>query len=67
MGLKSGYATIPHRAFRTALNKVMHLHGKYALKSNEEIQCLIDEIADNHERLINFRAFCQLFTGMIIG
>jgi hypothetical protein len=45
----------------------MHLHGKYALKSDEEIQCLIDEIADNHERLINFTAFCQLFTGMIIG
>lgn len=65
-GKRSGDATIPHRALRNAVNKVMHLHGKLALRNDEEIQCLVNEIASDKERKITFKDFCSMFSGLDI-
>ena len=63
-GKRSGDATITHHALRNVVNKVMHLHGKHALKSDAEVRCLVDEIASEKDRKISFKDFITMFSGL---
>ena len=63
-GKRSGNATIPHRALRNGVNRVMHLHGKMALKNDQDVQCLVNEIASEKDRKVTFEDFCTLFSGL---
>ena len=63
-GKRSGAATIPHRALRNAVNKVMHLHGKHALSSDADIRCLVDELVSDKERKVAFKDFITMFSGL---
>jgi len=55
-----GTSSLPHEALRSALNKVLGLHGNLQL-TLEEVMPLVEEISSRYDGKITFRDFVRIF------